>query len=82
MSLAQRRGPPAAASREYELQNVELGRPHTHIIRPADRVRRQADFDRVYQARFYAADQVLVVQGCANGLARTRLGALRLAPRW
>jgi len=47
---------------------------HPHAYRPADRVRRQADFDRVYQARFYAADQTLVVQGCANGSARTRLG--------
>jgi ribonuclease P protein component len=45
-----------------------------HALRPADRVRRQADFDRVYQSRFYAADQTLVVQGCANGLSRTRLG--------
>ncbi|MEX2027746.1 MAG: ribonuclease P protein component [Pirellulaceae bacterium] len=38
------------------------------------RIRRQADFDRVYQARVYAADDVLVVNGCANGLEVPRLG--------
>jgi ribonuclease P protein component len=41
---------------------------------PEFRVRKQADFDRVYQARIYAADDVLVVNGCANGLAHSRLG--------
>ena len=39
-----------------------------------DRLRKQADFDRVYRARAYAADDVLIVNGCANGLARARLG--------
>ena len=38
------------------------------------RIRRQADFDRVYKARVYAADDVLVVNGCANGLDFPRLG--------
>ncbi|HUE74755.1 MAG TPA: ribonuclease P protein component [Pirellulaceae bacterium] len=38
------------------------------------RIRRQADFDRVYKARAYAADDVLVVNGCANGLDVPRLG--------
>ena len=47
---------------------------HPHSYCPADRVRRQADFDRAYHARFYAADQTLVVQGCTNGSVRTRLG--------
>ncbi len=47
---------------------------HPQAYRPADRVRRQADFDRVYRSRYYAADQTLVVQGCGNNLARTRLG--------
>lgn len=47
---------------------------HPHRYRPANRIRHQTDFDRVFQARFYAADSVLVVQACANGLARTRLG--------
>ena len=48
--------------------------PHPRRYRPADRIRHQAEFDRVFQARFYAADSVLVVQACANRLARTRLG--------
>lgn len=47
---------------------------HPRTFRPADRVRRQADFDRVFRARCYAADQTLVVQACANGLPYTRLG--------
>jgi ribonuclease P protein component len=47
---------------------------HHFRFRPADRVRRQVDFDRVYQHKYYAADLHLVVQGCANGLPRARLG--------
>jgi ribonuclease P protein component len=43
-------------------------------FRPADRIRKQADFDRVYRARAYAADDVLVVNGDENGLAHSRLG--------
>ncbi len=38
------------------------------------RIRSQADFDRVYQARAYAADDVLVVNGCVNDVAHPRLG--------
>ena len=47
---------------------------HRFRFRPTDRVRRQADFDRVYQQNFYAADSHLVVHGCDNGLSHTRLG--------
>jgi ribonuclease P protein component len=43
-------------------------------FRPTDRIRKQADFDRVYSARLYAADDVLVVNGQTNGLAHSRLG--------
>jgi ribonuclease P protein component len=43
-------------------------------FRNDDRLRKQADFDRVYRARVYAADDLLIVNGCANGLARSRLG--------
>jgi ribonuclease P protein component len=39
-----------------------------------DRLRRQADFDRVYQAKVYAADDVLVVNAVRNELDHTRLG--------
>ena len=38
------------------------------------RIRKQADFDRVYAARLYAADDVLVVNGCPNELPHPRLG--------
>src|SRR5947207_434886 len=43
-------------------------------FRPEDRIRKQADFDRIYQARIYAADDVLVINGGANGLEHARLG--------
>jgi|SRR5581483_10809922 len=40
----------------------------------ADRLRKQAEFDRVYRARAFAADDVLIVNGCTSGLAHSRLG--------
>lgn len=43
-------------------------------FRPEDRVRKQADFDRIYQARVFATDDVLVVNADVNGLDRSRLG--------
>ena len=43
-------------------------------FRTKDRIRKQADFERIYQARIYAADSVLVVNGDRNGLAWSRLG--------
>jgi ribonuclease P protein component len=38
------------------------------------RIRKQAEFDRVYQARLFAADDVLVVNACPTGGAHARLG--------
>ena len=38
------------------------------------RLRTRADFQRVYDADTVAADQCLVVRGCANGLDYSRLG--------
>lgn len=38
------------------------------------RLRTRTDFDRVYQNDAYAADRVLVVRGCKNGLPYPRLG--------
>lgn len=38
------------------------------------RIRKAAEFDRVYKARLFAADDVLIVNGAANGLAHPRLG--------
>ena len=38
------------------------------------RLRKQAEFDRVYQAKVYAADEVLVINACASDLPHPRLG--------
>jgi ribonuclease P protein component len=38
------------------------------------RLRKQAEFERVYQAKVFAADDILVVCGCASSLAHPRLG--------
>jgi ribonuclease P protein component len=38
------------------------------------RIRARADFDRVYENGLVAADDVLVIRGCPNGLPHTRLG--------
>jgi ribonuclease P protein component len=43
-------------------------------FRPEHRVRKQADFDRVYAARLFAADGVLIVNAAENGLPHSRLG--------
>jgi ribonuclease P protein component len=43
-------------------------------FRREDRIQTQADFERVYQARVYAADDVLVINGHRNGLEHSRLG--------
>src|SRR5436309_2447585 len=43
-------------------------------FRAEDRLRKQADFDRVYKARLFAADDTLIVNGCANELSHSRLG--------
>lgn len=53
--------------------------PETNDLSPARfgreyRVRKQAEFDRVYGGNAYAADRVLVLNGCWNDLPRTRLG--------
>ncbi|MCP4098582.1 ribonuclease P protein component [bacterium] len=38
------------------------------------RLRRQAEFDRVYGGNVFAADNVLVIKGVRNGLSASRLG--------
>ncbi|MDG1512287.1 MAG: ribonuclease P protein component [Mariniblastus sp.] len=38
------------------------------------RLRRQAEFDRVYGDNVFAADNVLVIKGVRNGLSASRLG--------
>ena len=37
-------------------------------------LRKQAEFDRVFASRAYAADDLLILHGCANELGITRLG--------
>ncbi|WP_202921844.1 ribonuclease P protein component [Anatilimnocola aggregata] len=37
-------------------------------------LRKQAEFDRVFASRAYAADDYLIVHGCVNDLAWSRLG--------
>ena len=43
-------------------------------FRPHHRIRKQQDFDRIYQARLFAADDVLVINGDGSGLTHPRLG--------
>jgi ribonuclease P protein component len=43
-------------------------------FRPEMRIRKQEDFDRIYKARLYAADDLLIVNGGASGLLHPRLG--------
>ena len=38
------------------------------------RLRTQAEFDRVYRAKVFAADDVLVINACASNLPHPRLG--------
>lgn len=45
-----------------------------NAFKAADRVRKQAEFDRIYQARIFAADDVLIINGAANDLPHARLG--------
>src|SRR5687768_18528321 len=38
------------------------------------RIRKAAEFDRIYKTRIFAADDVLVINGAASGLPHARLG--------
>ncbi|MEX0819745.1 MAG: ribonuclease P protein component [Pirellulaceae bacterium] len=38
------------------------------------RLRKQAEFDRVFGGKAYAADEVLVMNGCRNDLEHSRIG--------
>ena len=48
--------------------------PHPFAFRPAEHLRRPADFQRVYQRRRSVSDARLIVYACANGLPHLRLG--------
>src|SRR5919197_5907042 len=43
-------------------------------FRPAEHLRRAADFRRVYERRRSVSDPWLIVYGCENGLPHLRLG--------
>jgi ribonuclease P protein component len=45
-----------------------------HRFRPHEHLRRPSDFRRVYDRRRSASDEWLLVYGCENGLAYSRLG--------
>jgi len=47
---------------------------HSERFKAQDRLRTQADFDRVYQRRCSASDGLLLVFICRNELAQARLG--------
>jgi ribonuclease P protein component len=48
--------------------------PKPHAFRPREHLRRPADFQRVYQRRRSASDELLIVYACENGLPHLRLG--------
>jgi ribonuclease P protein component len=43
-------------------------------FRPCQHVRKQAEFDRAYETRLFAADDVLIINAAPNELAHARLG--------
>ncbi|HEV3117587.1 MAG TPA: ribonuclease P protein component [Gemmataceae bacterium] len=53
---------------------MSRGTPHPFAFRPAEHLRRPADFQRVYQRRRSVSDARLIVYACANGLPHLRLG--------
>ncbi len=46
----------------------------THSFPKTIRLRRQAEFEAVYEKKVFAANEVLVINGAANGSTVTRLG--------
>jgi ribonuclease P protein component len=48
--------------------------PRSFSFRPAEHLRRPADFRRVYDRRRSASDAWLIVYACENGLPHLRLG--------
>ena len=48
--------------------------PQRFRFRPAEHLRRPADFKRVYDRRRSVSNELLIVYACPNGLAHNRLG--------
>lgn len=55
-------------------ETVPAGSAGSRAFPKSARVRKQADFERVHREQAYAADDILVLRGCRNGLDRARLG--------
>src|SRR5258707_14552830 len=53
---------------------MSLSPTKPNAFRPAEHLRRPADFRRVYERRRSASDQWLLVYACENGLPHLRLG--------
>lgn len=54
--------------------NRDEAEKSSQVFPKSNRVRKQADFDRVHRSQAYAADDTLVLRGSPNGLKHARLG--------
>jgi ribonuclease P protein component len=50
---------------------------NSHRFGREKRIRKRAEFDRVYEANVYAADQILVIRGCRGETTRLGLSVSR-----
>jgi ribonuclease P protein component len=53
---------------------MSTSRPNSFAFRPAEHLRRPADFRRVYDRRRSASDACVIIYVCENGLPYLRLG--------
>src|SRR5438477_11298622 len=53
---------------------MSLAKARPFAFRPAEHLRRPADFRRVYERRRSASDAWLIIYACENGLPHLRLG--------
>jgi ribonuclease P protein component len=53
---------------------MSAAKPHPFAFRPAEHLRRPADFRKVYERRRSVSDAQLIVYACENGLPHLRLG--------
>src|SRR6266516_5373760 len=53
---------------------MSINQPNSFAFRPAEHLRRPADFRRVYERRRSVSDSWLIVYACENGLPHLRLG--------
>ena len=60
---------------------MSLSPTRSNAFRPAEHLRRPADFRLVYERRRSVSDAWLIVYACENGLPHTRLG-LSVSRKW